>query len=140
MIPNPQFSKLPKSFWAAVRSISQHCGYTQKGTIKIPSLDEMRGAYVKLGLEARALDLPLRAEESMGEILSRYYVERARMLVNEAEPSLMEAEQARAEFVRLNRTTRQGCLRSDAGKRGVIDEFEELGSQYAIVTRDSVGG
>ena len=109
MIPNPHFSKLPKSFWAAVRSISQHCGYTQTGTIKIPTLEEMRGTYAALSLEPRALDLPLAQETSVGEMLSRYFVERARMLVKEAEPALMNAEQARAEFERLRREFNPRC-------------------------------
>lgn len=109
MIPNPQFSKLPKSFWAAVRSISQHCGYTQTGTIKIPTMEEMRAAYVALGLKPDALDLPLNAETRAGEMLSRYFVERARMLTREAEPALMNAEQARAEFERLRREFNPRC-------------------------------
>ena len=109
MIPNPQFSKLPKSFWAAVRSISQHCGYTQTGTIKIPTLEEMRAAYVALGMNPGTLDLPLSSAASVGEILSRYFVERARMLTNEAEPALMNAEQARAEFERLRREFNPRC-------------------------------
>lgn len=109
MIPNPQFSKLPKSFWAAVRSISQHCGYTQTGTIKIPTLEEMRAAYVALGMNSSTLDLPLSSASSVGEILSRYFVERARMLTNEAEPALMNAQQARAEFERLRREFNPRC-------------------------------
>lgn len=109
MIPNPQFSKLPKSFWAAVRSISQHCGYTQTGTIKIPTMEEMRAAYVALSLEPRALDFPLGQGASVGVMLSRYFVERARMLTKEAEPALMNAEQARSEFERLRREFNPRC-------------------------------
>lgn len=109
MIPNPQFNKLPKSFWAAVRSISQHCGYTQTGAIKIPTVEEMRAAYVTLGMNPGALDLPLTREASVGEILSRYFAERARMLTDEAEPALMNAEQARTEFERLRREFNPRC-------------------------------
>lgn len=109
MIPNAQFSKLPKSFWAAVRTISQHCGYTQVGAIKIPTLDEMREAYAALGLEPRTLDLPLTTETAAGEMLSRYFIERARMLTEEAGPNLMNAEQARAEFERLRREFDPQC-------------------------------
>lgn len=109
MTPNPQFSKLPKSFWAAVRSISQHCGYTQTGTIKIPTAEEMRAAYVTLGMNPATLDLPLTREASVGEMLSRYFTERARMLTKEAEPALMNAEQARTEFERLRREFNPRC-------------------------------
>ena len=109
MTPNPQFNKLPKSFWAAVRSISQHCGYTQTGTIKIPTAEEMRTAYVTLGMNPVVLDLPLIGEASVAEILSRYFTERARMLTKEAEPALMNAEQARTEFERLRREFNPRC-------------------------------
>ena len=55
MKPNPQFVALPKHFWANVRTISQHVGYTTRVTkrttglektaraIKIPSLAEIKG-------------------------------------------------------------------------------------------------
>ena len=109
MTPNPQFNKLPKSFWAAVRSISQHCGYTQTGTIKIPTAEEMRTAYVTLGMNPVVLDLPLIGEANVAEILSRYFTERARMLTKEAEPALMNAEQARTEFERLRREFNPRC-------------------------------
>ncbi len=117
MIPNPQFSKLPKSFWAAARSISQHCGYTQrrtktvtkKGTIKVPTIEEMRAAYVALGMQPDALDLPLAGEVNMGEMLSRYFVERSRMLTEEAEPALMNANEAEAEFKRLKQEFKPRC-------------------------------
>ena len=103
MTPNPEFQRLHKPFWAAVRSISQHCGYTKAGTIKIPSIDEMRVAYAALGLNVAALDLPLVRGRSVGERLHDYFTHRARVLVEEAEPALMNAEQARAEFERLRR-------------------------------------
>ena len=109
MIPNPQFNKLPKSFWAAVRSISQHCGYTQTGAIKIPTMDEMRAAYLALSMNPTALDFPLNGEAGVGEMLSRYFTERARLLTHEAEPALMNAEQARTEFERLRRELNPRC-------------------------------
>ncbi len=103
MTPSPNFQKLPKAFWAAVRSISQHCGYTAAGTIKIPTLDEMRAAYAALGLNVAALDLPLVRGRGVGQVLHDYFTYRARVLVEEAEPALMNTEQARAEFERLRR-------------------------------------
>jgi hypothetical protein len=131
MIAHPQFRKLPKSFWAAVRSISQHCGYTKKGAIKIPPPEEMREAYIALGLRADALDLPLIGEASVGEMLSRYFTERARMLTQEAEPALMNAEQARTEFERLRRKLRPTCplpmnkqkgtMRAEAYLTGIVN-------------------
>lgn len=146
MIPNPQFAKLPKSFWAAVRSNSQHCGYTQDGAIKIPTLEEMRAAYVALGLEPGALDLPLTREASMGEMLSRYYAERAQILTHEAEPALMDAAQARAEFERLRRelnprcplpmNKQKGAMRAEAYLTGMVNMLIEAHSAGYQVNYD----
>src|SRR6266571_1118857 len=91
MIPNPEFQNLPKSFWAAVRSIGQHCGYTKRGAISVPSLADMRAAYGALTLEPATLDLPLVRSRSVGELLHDYFTHRATMLMEEAKPALMDA-------------------------------------------------
>ncbi len=98
MRPNPEFARLPKSFWAAVRSISQHCGYTMNGAIKVHTIAEMREAYAALGLNIGSLDLPMAAGLTAGEMLHVYFTHRAAILTNEAEPALMSAEQARTAY------------------------------------------
>ena len=52
MKPNPSFLNQPKFFWANVRSVSQHAGYTERGTgrIMVPGLSEMSRALNDLGL------------------------------------------------------------------------------------------
>jgi hypothetical protein len=44
MVPNKEFLKQPKMFWAYVRTLSQQLGYTVrgKGQIKVPTLSEMK--------------------------------------------------------------------------------------------------
>ena len=53
MKPNELFLKLPKTFWASVRLISQDVGYTEKGTnrIRVPSREQ-----IKTKLERREID------------------------------------------------------------------------------------
>ncbi|MGH9739980.1 MAG: DUF7690 domain-containing protein [Candidatus Acidiferrales bacterium] len=52
MKPEKRFLNQPKYFWANVRSISQHLGYTdrQTGRIKVPSLDAVATALIDLRL------------------------------------------------------------------------------------------
>lgn len=52
MKADPKFATLPKSFWAAVRSVSQEVGYTirGKGQVKIPTVDEIRQSFESLHL------------------------------------------------------------------------------------------
>jgi hypothetical protein len=109
VIPNPEFQRLPKPFWAAVRSISQHCGYTTGGAIKVPSIDEMRAAYAALGLEPTTLDLPLVGGRSTGQVLHDYFIHRARALTEDVEPALMDVDQARTEFQRLRGELTSRC-------------------------------
>ena len=97
MKPIGRFLRKPKSFWASVRSLSQQVGYSKGQNIIIPTPAQMAVAFLKLGLdETKMIDnekpTPLAVE------LHEYFVERARCLQDIAEPNLMSAAQAKAEF------------------------------------------
>ena len=53
MKPDPEFSNLPKSFWASVRSVSQEIGYTIRGEgqVKVPTAEEISDAFAALNLD-----------------------------------------------------------------------------------------
>lgn len=53
MKPNAKFSKMDKSFWAAVRTISQEVGYTIRGKklIKVPSVEGIVNAFDNISLD-----------------------------------------------------------------------------------------
>lgn len=57
MKPNSKYRNMPKDFWADVRLIGQEVGYTERGqgVVKIPSIDEIQGAYRKLDLSSEHL-------------------------------------------------------------------------------------
>jgi hypothetical protein len=109
MRPNPEFSNLPKSFWAAVRSVSQKCGYAERGAITAHGIRAMKNAYVELGLEPNTLDSMMANGKTQGETLHAYFTHRAAMLMGEAEPALMSAEEARVEFERLRHELNPRC-------------------------------
>ena len=52
MKPDVRFQKMPKYFWANVRTISQHIGYTVRGAgeIKVPTIAEIIRALEELRL------------------------------------------------------------------------------------------
>lgn len=97
MQPIPRFLNKPKSFWASVRTLSQKVGYSKKGKIVVPSLEQMVAAFDALGLDTTSL-------QSNGQptafalALLDYFSERARVLMSEVEPRLLNAEQAKALF------------------------------------------
>lgn len=59
MIADERFRRQPKSFWASVRTISQAIGYTDRATklIRVPSLQEIKTCFLKLGLNADILEV-----------------------------------------------------------------------------------
>ncbi len=97
MKPNKNFLNKPKSFWASVRSLSQQVGYSKGNTIIVPSVQKMADAFDKLGLDSSRIIENGEPTEFASELLD-YFEERARVLVNEVEPKLLNAEEAKALF------------------------------------------
>jgi len=95
----PEFQRKPKSFWACVRSLSQHIGYSKKNVIVVPSVEQMAQAFRDLDLNADAI-LSDGEPTQLGRDLHAYYVMRADLLMNYVEPRLMNAAQAKALFER----------------------------------------
>lgn len=111
MKPNPKFEGLPKSFWAAVRSLSQHCGYTDRGTgsVRVPGVAEMEVAYRNLALQPTKLNTTNEKGEKLANQLLAYFVHRADALNDIICPLLMDAHQAKKEFERLKKVLKPKC-------------------------------
>ena len=97
MKPIPRFLNKPKSFWASVRSLSQKVGYSKKGRIVIPTVAQMAGAFRTLGLDPNSLINNGQPTELATDLLD-YFTERSRVLMEEVEPRLLTAEQAKELF------------------------------------------
>jgi hypothetical protein len=97
MKPINKFLSKPKSFWASVRTLSQHIGYGKGDCIIVPTINQMSKAFEELGLDSKNIFLhghptPLAME------LNEYFTARAEKLIQVAKPNLMSAEQAKNEF------------------------------------------
>ncbi|MBX3415234.1 MAG: hypothetical protein KF708_21295 [Pirellulales bacterium] len=105
MIPDSRFVKLPKHFWANVRTISQHIGYTARGTgqIAIPTVLQMRQCMEALNLTAAHLMDDADHPTQLGQTIFDYFHHRATVLNSFVEPRLMDVERARALFNKLQR-------------------------------------
>ena len=57
MRPIDRFMGKPKSFWAAVRLLSQKVGYSQGGGIIIPSMEDMIKAFADMDIEISELQV-----------------------------------------------------------------------------------
>ncbi len=112
MIPQREFVNLPKHFWANVRTIGQHIGYTARGTgqIAVPTLLKLRECMESLGLSAGHLMNEKGRPTKLGKSVLGYFEHRASMLNHFVEPRLMDAAKAKALFERLQSKLRSKRL------------------------------
>ena len=111
MKANGLFLNQPKPFWANVRSISQHLGYTLRGTgqIKVPTFEEMRSTMLELGLSTAHILNNLGQPTELGKMLSAYFEFRADVLNNYVKVRLMDVAKARETFERLKENLCPTC-------------------------------
>jgi hypothetical protein len=132
--PSQQFLRKSKSFWASVRSLSQHVGYSKGNTIIVPSVQQMAGAFRDLGLDDGKL-ISHGARTPLAGDLTEYFSERARVLMQHVEPRLMDADRARTVFQDLRRrfhpqcplpmNKQKGDKRAEAFLTGIVNMFVE---------------
>jgi hypothetical protein len=159
MKADPQFSYLPKSFWAAVRTLSQEVGYTVRGEkqVKIPTLGEIRHAFDSLRLNPEHLGDAENVTD-LAKTLLAYYEFRAHALNTIVEPRLMNAKRAKTEFDRLRKKLKPSCpipMNKQKGTKkapvyltGIVNMLIEAGSKgfpcdydprkLTTITRDGV--
>jgi hypothetical protein len=106
--PDPRFLNQPKHFWANVRSVSQHVGYTSReaGRIRVPDLSAIAKALGELGLGTSHVVDSTGKPTALGAALAAYFAYRANTLNNSVEPRLMDADQAAAVFERVRKRTK----------------------------------
>jgi hypothetical protein len=110
MKPNSAFTKLPKAFWANVRSLSQKLGYTNdSGQISVPTLSEMRAGYRELELSSSHVADRDNNLTRLGETLLAYFQHRAKVLNESVEPRLMDKAKAEKEYEKLYRELKPKC-------------------------------
>jgi hypothetical protein len=122
--PNERFLKQEKKFWANVRLISQHVGYTVRpprtkrakgerrvsGPIKVPTLAEIQAALEELELSSSHLINERTAKPTpFGARLIEYFDYRAQALNDVVRPRLMSKDQARDMFRQLQKSLCPKC-------------------------------
>lgn len=108
MKPIDRFLQKPKSFWASVRSLSQHIGYSKGESIIVPSADKIAKAFDELGLNITRIISDEKPTPLALEIID-YYQERATVLEKIVKPNLMTAEEAKIIFFDLKQKLNPRC-------------------------------
>ncbi len=106
-----RFSNLSKRFWANVRTISQHRGYTERRThqVKIHSVRDMLQSMHELELGTEHLIDASGKPTDHAELLHDYFEFRARVLNTFVEPRLMDVTKASALYKALKRKLTPSC-------------------------------
>jgi hypothetical protein len=106
MQANNLFLNLSPDFWANVKLLSQHIGYTQRNNkgkdslIKIPNLSEIKNAYKELSLDELALTSK-KDDKILIDQLLKYFEYRANVLNDVISKNLMNKIEADSKFKEL---------------------------------------
>lgn len=105
MIANKEFQNQPKMFWAYVRTLSQHLGYTVRGQgqIKVPTFAELRTGLIELGLDPEKIVSDTNVPTSLGAELGKYFQYRAKVLNEIVKFQLMDAAKAEKLYYKLKK-------------------------------------
>jgi len=109
MTPDKRFVNLPKHFWAWVRLIGQECGYTKKGQVFIPSREQVENKLDVLKLRKNGLATILPDGRKTWDALYEYFTYRSEILHKQVEPNLMNANEAKNEYLKLKKKLKTEC-------------------------------
>jgi hypothetical protein len=142
MKPEARFLGMAKSFWASVRTISQHTGYTVrgKGEILVPSTSDMMRAMEENNLSPSGIARADGALTELGNRLSDYFRYRADVLNTYVEPRLMDAARAKTEFRRLRGRFRAACPQPMNKQTGAKKAEAYLTCLVNILIQANAGG
>lgn len=142
MKPDSRFLNQPKHFWANVRSISQHAGYTARGTgqIRVPDLSVILESLEELGLSTGHVIDDAGKPTSLGATLVQYFNYRADVLNKFVEPRLMDARLAAAAFAKVQRTTKSTRVVTMNKQKGDKKKPAYLTAIVAMLIESNIGG
>lgn len=148
MKPDPRFTNLPKTFWANVRSISQHMKYVvnvktkndpNAGKVRVFTVDEMVSTMKALNLKSTHL-IEDGKPTKLATRLHDYFQFRADVLNNEVKPLLMDAHQAKALFEELTEKYSPKCPIPMNKQKGEKKATAYLSAMVNILIEASAGG
>jgi hypothetical protein len=139
--PDPRFLNQPKHFWANVRSVSQHVGYTARGTgqILVPDMSMILKALRELSLGTSHIVADGKPTE-IGASLVAYFAYRAELLNKFVEPRLMDAERAAAAFAQVQAATKSKLPIPMNKQKGEKKQPAYLTAMVAMLIDANIGG
>jgi len=111
MKANRKFQNRPSDFWANVKLLSQHIGYTERKTklIKVPTSDQIVGTYDALNLSKSFLLTKKNKPTKFLKDLLEYFQLRADLLNNQVKNNLLDKDSAKTEFNKMLKVYNPKC-------------------------------
>lgn len=146
MRPDPKFVGLAPSFWAHVKLVSEKLGYSvrkkrgQESDLLTYMVGEVARALAEEGLRSdHVVDDAGRATIE-GQQLVDYLNRRRELLIQVAEPNLMNRDQAKAEFDRLKAALNPKCALPMNKQKGEKRHHAYLVGIVNMLTEHALGG
>ncbi len=145
MKPVPAFTNLDRSFWAHVKLVSEKLGYsTRKKKGRAPdlrtySIQEIKECLAGEGLRTDHIADALGKATAEGQKLVDYLTLRRELLIQVAEPNLMNREQAKVEFERLRAAQNPKCALPMNKQKGEKRHHAYLVGIVNMLTEQALG-
>ncbi len=136
-----RFIRQPKEFWAHVRTISQEVGYTDRRTsaIRIPTLEEIREEFQRLGLNTNHIADAANELTPFGRLLFEYFNHRANILNDTVQGQLMDKAAAQVEFQRLKARLKPKCPLPMNKQKGKKRNYAFLTGMVNMLVEANIG-
>jgi hypothetical protein len=124
-----------------VRALSQEIGYTNRGrgTIKVPSLEEITRAFESLGFDVTTLRSAAGQRTELAASLIRYFVHRAHVLESFVEPRLMDKDRVPGEYAKIRRSQRHFCPTPMNKQKGAKKQVAYLTAIINMLIEENIG-
>lgn len=148
MIGDPKFMQQPGSFWALVRTLSEHLGYTNRtkkgepkgsGALKIHTVAEQAAALKELDLDPTLVMAVDGTATELGLLLAEYFRYRADVLTKHVQSNLMNKDQAEALFTKEHKRLNPKCAIPMNKQKGEKQEPAYLTGLINMLVEEAIG-
>lgn len=141
MQPNPDFQKLPKAFWATVKLVSEHLGYSvRRARGAEPTIRRYSPADVLATATSRGLNAKELTKLNWHEILAAYSSFRADILQDYVRPRLMKLEEAKRLYEKLYPSQSWSCALPQNKQKGPKAHPNYLGCLVNMLAEEALAG
>jgi len=148
VIGNAKFMEQPGGFWALVRTLSEHLGYTNRtkkgepkgsGALKVHTVAEQAAALKELNLDPELVMAKNGIATELGLLLADYFRYRADVLTSHVQPDLMDKDKAAEVFAKEHARLNPKCAIPMNKQKGEKQEPAYLTGLINMLVEEAIG-